>query len=533
MSFRIVESNSAPSNGNEVLLVRDNWNDYFVWVTQFHVIVVTQENQRIDIGEVKIAQAGMTHQSATAADLLPTEFPQLNPPWFSIGQNENYYEQLNELGEQYRDWYLNAIRDIAKTPTMLQDYATEEVLQRSLLRYIKTDRVLHRFHRLARGDAALTGYEFQFTFPRDPRTTDDPPQLSFLVTPASMPPSNVHVIIGRNGVGKTRSFDYLSRAFLDLPARDGGPVGEIIDSLIALHPFQRNTNGHGFAGLVTVSFSPFDEYGPLVTSNANLTVRYSYVGLIRESAEQIAPIGETVDELANLTIKGRAELARDFLNGIAACRGAVRRRRWLQAVELLEADPLFLDANARAVIDDTAEGWENRTQQWFRRLSSGHSVVLLTITRLIEQVEEKTLVLIDEPEGHLHPPLLSAFVRALSELLINRNGVAIIATHSPVVLQEVPLSCAWVLNRTGIAARADRPELETFGENVGILTREVFGLEVTNTGFHRLISEAVQEGGLDQVIDRFGDRLGGEARSLAHALSIALPLAPDDEGTDA
>jgi hypothetical protein len=89
------------------------------------------------------------------------------------------------------------------------------------------------------------------------------------------------------------------------------------------------------------------------------------------------------------------------------------------------------------------------------------------------------------------------------------------------------------LNRTGIAARADRPELETFGENVGILTREVFGLEVTNTGFHRLISEAVQEGGLDQVIDRFGNRLGGEARSLAHALSIALPLAPDDEGTDA
>ncbi len=188
MSFRIVESNSAPSNGNEVLLVRDNWNDYFVWVTQFHVIVVTQENQRIDIGEVKIAQAGMTLQSATAADLLPAEFPQLNPPWFSIGQNENYYEQLNELGEQYRDWYLNAIRDIAKTPTMLDDYATEEVLQRSLLRYINTDRVLHRFHRLARGDAALTDYAFQFTFPRDPRTTDDPPQLSFRVTPASMAP---------------------------------------------------------------------------------------------------------------------------------------------------------------------------------------------------------------------------------------------------------------------------------------------------------------------------------------------------------
>lgn len=149
--------------------------------------------------------------------------------------------------------------------------------------------------------------------------------------------------------------------------------------------------------------------------------------------------------------------------------------------------------------------------------------MLLTITRLVELIEEKSLVLIDEPEGHLHPPLLSAFVRALSELLIDRNGVGIIATHSPVVLQEVPRLCAWVLNRTGLSARADRPDLETFGENVGILTREVFGLEVVQTGFHRLISEAVEKGGYHYALELYGDRLGGEARSLVRALSFAQP----------
>lgn len=529
MLFRIVESASARSNGNEVLLVRDNWNDWFVWVTQFYVIVVTHENQRIDIGHVKIAQAGMTHQSATTSALLPTEFPRLDAPWFSLGQTENYYEQLNELGDHYRDWYLNAIRDIARTPAMLDEYAGELVLQRSLLRDIDTERVRNRFNRLATGNAVLTNFAFRFTFPQDPRTTDAPPQLGFQVTPGSNPPTNVHVVIGRNGVGKTRSFDYLSRAFLGLSSRDGGPVGEIgpYNPSAQISPFAER--GHGFAGLVTVSFSPFDEYGPLVSSNSGLDVRYAYIGLIRESADQISPAGNESEELATLTIKGRPELARDFLSGIAACRGAARRRRWLRAVELLEADPLFLDANAKAVIDDTAEGWEERTRKWFRRLSSGHSVILLTITRLVELVEEKSLVLIDEPEGHLHPPLLSAFVRALSELLINRNGVAIIATHSPVVLQEVPRSCVWMLNRTGIAARADRPELETFGENVGILTREVFGLEVIQTGFHRLISEGVQQGGYDYIIGQFGDRLGGEARSLARALSLVPPSAPDPE----
>ncbi|ODV14666.1 MAG: hypothetical protein ABT19_09920 [Rhodanobacter sp. SCN 68-63] len=523
MAFRIVDSYSAASAGNEVLLVRDNWNDWFTWVTQFYVIVVTPDNRRIEIGQVKIARRGMTRESATTAALLPPTFSELDNSWFSIGQSENYYEQLNELGEAYRNYYLAAIRDIAHNLVLLDEMSGEEVLGRSLLRDIDIDRVRNRFNRLAAGNPALTEFAFRFTFPQDLRTENAPPQLTFKVRPGSNPPTNVHVVIGRNGVGKTRCFDYLSRAFLGLPAREGGSAGVIgpISETGVLNPFVGK--GHGFAGLVTVSFSPFDEYGPLVTSNSRLEVRYAYIGLIKESAEQVSSAGSENDETATLTIKGRPELARDFLKSISACRGAARRRRWLRAVDLLEADPLFLDANARSVIDDATDGWEDRTNKWFRRLSSGHSVVLLTITRLVELIEEKSLVLIDEPEGHLHPPLLSAFVRALSELLIDRNGVGIIATHSPVVLQEVPRLCAWVLNRTGLAARADRPDLETFGENVGILTREVFGLEVVQTGFHRLISEAVERGGYQYALEQYGDRLGGEARALVRALSFTRP----------
>lgn len=520
MSFRVVGSYSAASAGNEVLLVRDNWNDWFTWVTQFHVIVVTADNRRIDIGQVKIARRGMTPESAVTAALLPPVFAELDTSCFSIGQSENYYEQLNELGDAYRIYYLEAMRDIAHNLALLEEMSGEEVLGRSLLRDIDTDRVRNRFNRLAAGNSALTEFAFRFNFPQDPRTENAPPQLTFNVKPGSNPPSNVHVIIGRNGVGKTRCFDYLSRAFLGLPAREGGSAGNLGPISEAGVPSPFVGKGHGFAGLVTVSFSPFDEYGPLVSSNSRLEVRYAYIGLIRESAEQVSPAGSENDETATLTIKGRPELARDFLKSISACRGAARRRRWLRAVELLEADPLFLDANARAVIDDVTDGWESRTHKWFRRLSSGHSVVLLTITRLVELIEEKSLVLIDEPEGHLHPPLLAAFVRALSELLIDRNGVGIIATHSPVVLQEVPRLCSWVLNRTGLAARADRPDLETFGENVGILTREVFGLEVVQTGFHRLISETVEQRGYQNALVQYGDRLGGEARSLVRALSF-------------
>lgn len=157
----------------------------------------------------------------------------------------------------------------------------------------------------------------------------------------------------------------------------------------------------------------------------------------------------------------------------------------------------------------------------FQSLSSGHKIVLLTMTRLVEVVDEKTLVLMDEPEAHLHPPLLSAFIRALSELLINRNGVAIVATHSPVVAQEVPRSCVWKLRRNGTILAAERPDIETFGENVGALTREAFGLEVTKSGFHKLISDAVSSmDSYDEIVEQFNQRLGGEAKAIARGLMI-------------
>ena len=289
---------------------------------------------------------------------------------------------------------------------------------------------------------------------------------------------------------------------------------------------------HGFAGLVTVSFSPFDKYGPLVTNPASLDVRYAYVGLIRESAEARENNDDPNADAAPLTIKAQPDLFNDFKDGIIACRIGARRDRWARALGLLEADPLFKEAEISAIVSDEQEGWEHRAWRLFRSLSSGHSIVLLIITKLIELVEEKSLVLIDEPEGHLHPPLLSAFVRALSDLLTNRNGVAIVATHSPVVLQEVPKDCAWILSRSGLSSRADRPRYETFGENVGTLTHEVFGLEVMQTGFYRMISEAVHTLSYDEVVQYFDGKLGSEARALARTLTLLSPQIDSDADPD-
>lgn len=90
------------------------------------------------------------------------------------------------------------------------------------------------------------------------------------------------------------------------------------------------------------------------------------------------------------------------------------------------------------------------------------------------------------------------------------------------MLQEVPKSCVWLLRRSGEVAVAERPKCETFGENIGVLTREVFGLEVVQTGFHRLLAAAVAKGGtFESVVDLYGGAIGAEARAILQALVAA------------
>lgn len=215
-----------------------------------------------------------------------------------------------------------------------------------------------------------------------------------------------------------------------------------------------------------------------------------------------------------------ADLGIDFASSLTRCSSGVLADRWCTAVRTLEEDDLFAEANVTSLLEcESDEVLMKRSRTLFKKLSSGHAIVLLTVTRLVELVDERTLVLLDEPEGHLHPPLLASFVRCLSEMLIRRNGVAIVATHSPVVLQEVPRSCAWKLRRSRSASVVERPTVETFGENIGVLTREVFGLQVTHSGFHRLLQEAVSDGsGYKSVLRRFKHQLGDEAKAIVQAL---------------
>ncbi len=503
MQFTLIAPNhSLPQVGapGTAFLRIDNWDDWGKYRTQFQLTVYDEQGKMHVIGNVKIAHHGLQPGNEVTpgvrAPTIDETFHELNDGFFSLGQGESYYEGLNTLSLKLRLSVLTGLRDAAYSLKLFEGALDEDVMHESLLRDISSSNVRNRYHRLAKGDATLTPYEFEYVFPPSRDDPDSGPAMSFVVTPDSVPPTNVHVLIGRNGVGKTYCMQNIGKSLLGIVDKDK-PVGQLL-------PLGRNKKDWSFAGLVSVSFSAFDEFE--VPKSTHPRIVANAVGL------------RVMDPGTNsIRTKSPLDLAEDFTQSFGECRIGLRAERWRKAVTTLSNDPVFADANVLRLLELGDDEWEAESEVFFhKKLSSGHKIVLLTITRLVELVDERTLVLLDEPEGHLHPPLLSAFIRSLTDLLIQRNGVAIIATHSPVVLQEVPKSCAWLVRRAGHRSIVERPSVETFGENVGLLTREIFGLEVTSAGFHKWIRDYTLEGNptYDQVMRHFGGQLGAEARAI-------------------
>ncbi|WP_421413010.1 AAA family ATPase [Serratia plymuthica] len=502
LTFLLVDNTSSITTKNKrcVFLTNDNWDDWGKYETKYYMRVVDSSGKLKDIGHLKIGQKGLkpadfpSKKKGTRRAEFDTIFPSLGCDLFSLGQSENYYEALNELDDELKRDILVSINDCAYNLDIFNENLSEDVMGESLLRDFSIENIKNKFHRLSHGYAELTRFNFKFEFPR---VDDNEPILEFVVEPTSLPSSNVHVLIGRNGVGKTRCIQNLVRSIIE----DNENIeshGKII---------RKNENNWNFSGIISVSFSAFDDFD---------LPKIKVKGM---KAFQIGLRYFNTSSSADVLIKSPSMLKEDLVESFRVCRIGPRRARWSDAIKALESDPLFEEADFRQLISYDDDNWEIYARQKFNKLSSGHAIVLLTITRLVELVDEMTLVILDEPESHLHPPLLSAFTRALSDLLTKRNGVALVATHSPVLLQEVPKDCVWKIARSGSSSSAQRPRIETFGENVGILTSEIFGLEVTRSGFHKILKESIEGGGsYETVSNKFNGALGSEARMILRGL---------------
>ncbi len=131
---------------------------------------------------------------------MPTRFEALPAGYFSLGHQDTYYDTLNTLPEPVRHSVLTGLRDIADQPALIFDVQELAVCKTSLIRGIDLTE-LRRFNSIAGGRKRILPFRWSYTPPAQGATT--PPTLDFEAVPGSLPSTNVHALIGRNGVGKS------------------------------------------------------------------------------------------------------------------------------------------------------------------------------------------------------------------------------------------------------------------------------------------------------------------------------------------
>lgn len=511
--------------------------------TAFDMTYFDSMGRGYHFGKVKIGRRGM--KPGRIRDALPLEFVKLPKDFFSLGQDEDYYERIKDLSKQLgrekraemRHDLLSALRDAAYDLRIFDLNQEEPVMKKSLLIHIATDddeenrkavaKVKGQFNRMAeKGDARLTRYHFSYTAPQPKEPQISPVVLEFAVDPESNPPTNVHAMIGRNGCGKTHLIHNMVQCLQDRKGIYG--KFDFLDN-----PDQKQE----FASVICIAFSPFDSFPKAVKRKSDLPA--TFVGLNEDllsrenlvSREKKEEIG-TTDNPASRNRLMEA-ICEQFWKYLRYCLLTGQRRDlWTESMDTLKIGfneyergifreiQQLMDSMGEQFDEDEFQRNEQNVMDSFKSLSSGHKVVLLTITSCVAEIEERSILFLDEPENHLHPPLLSALVRALSDLLRKRNGVAIVSTHSPIVLQEVPKSCVWLLTRYGHEdIKPERLKRETFGTSLGTLIDDAFAFEVSQSGFHKLMVEAADKyESFEEVLELYKGQLGNEASILLRML---------------
>ena len=128
------------------------------------------------------------------------------------------------------------------------------------------------------------------------------------------------------------------------------------------------------------------------------------------------------------------------------------------------------------------------------KFSSGQSMLMNLIIEIVAHIRQNTLILIDEPEVHLHPKGITTFITILNRICKEFSSCCILATHSAVIIQELLSRNVIVMDRQEDGSPIVRPmRIESLGENLTTITEDVFGRNEVSPYYKKLVRNLVDE----------------------------------------
>jgi AAA domain, putative AbiEii toxin, Type IV TA system len=464
-----------------VRLMPDNWDD-FGYKTSFNAwLKLADDEKETDLGGVKILKLGEVYTRITG------RHEALGHDFCSLGQTLAYYERLDQLKSEDRVEILSKLRDVTYDRAIRSPFADDPGFERSLLRFSEAQavydaRVKPQTPKLHFKDRKL---QFEFRCRVEGAAADH--RIKFDLHDQGLGLSRISAFIGRNGTGKTQVLAQLAYALSGY--KDEEEAGTFDER-------------PPFSAIIALSYSAFDDFE--IPTRFPKGISYKYCG-IRKLGNQSASDGKQRTRL--MTLDGFVRTVGDGLKDVY---GRDRFGEWKRAIDALLA--------GSHVTDGLTNNRPRRDWVPFRRLSAGHRLTVLAVTEIVRHIELNSFLLIDEPETHLHPDLLSGFIAVLRGILETYDSYAVIATHSTIALQEVPSRHVHVFERQGRHPIVRSLEHESFGENLSTITNLVFGLGSERQNYRGQLRRLAEEHTYGEVLALFDGQLSLNAKAFLDAV---------------
>lgn len=428
------------------------WNDFGIVNNFFCFYFKNKDEPEVYLGKIKIISKNNNANNCILD--LPKNFQHLPDDFVSIGCSHDYYKNLRDNLSVECFEICKDLRDVAINEDLRKDFERNYFWTRSIIRDNEAERMLRAAKDiLSRNDFYLK-HKFKYEYNFNKFLSDNKCIINFDFNVKNKYfPKRLYTIIGKNGVGKTTLIKHLIEDYINNESSCFSDSLPIFSKLI----------------LVTTSF--LDLYS-FTDEEKSKFVQCNFLGenneLLKEN-EQIDTIKKYLKEINDIDYEDNP-ISRNAIEVICKIVG-------LNQEDIQEQKGNEIKINTEKI------------QEIYKKSSSGIKSLLFIIISILANIRTDSLLLIDEPELHLHPNFIALFIYTIYKLLDNYSSYAIITTHSPIVIREMKADDVYIMDRLNNECSIRQTKIETLGAELSEITDEVFKTKDIPLHFEEIINE--------------------------------------------
>ncbi len=457
-----------------VLVFNDDWNDY-TYQTWFCLYYYREDRKQHKIGEFKL----MCRGEKNTFNVLDKAFDgPLSKEYCSLGIEPEYYSKIYELfkGTDIANELLTDLRDCAYNQNIYEDFCEDDCFKSSLLREDSSGQAVKEAAFLLSGKDSSAAYSFKIHFAPEylgGAYTDWTVKLLY-----DAPPFMRTVgLIGNNGVGKTQMLKKLVSNLIQ-------EVKQPVDLPL-------------FRSCLVISSTPFDGYDKINVENP----RIPFI---------IFTIEQNPKKTENYLLESIQIITK---------RPLVHRMPMIQMYKETINEVLGEDVSDFLVYNEDDNDYKLDKELLHEKisvLSSGQLHIFNLLTFIHAHIHLTSLLIIDEPEVHMHPQIIVSFMSMLGRILTKFRSFAVIATHSPLIVREMVGQNVYLMQTVdGGIPNVSKVAFETFGADASELYYDIFNYDEKISSFYYYVRTLGKKCNYEDVINlirQYAPGLGLNAR---------------------